>query len=141
MEQGTTEALRSSPFFAGLSDEDLGRIAEIGEHVRFAQGDSIVEKGTAGDAMFVLLSGTAEVEVGGRVHKPGAGQALGEMALFSKRKRTATVKAVEPVEALRIPADRFHEFLLANPTIAVTVLEQVVERLREVQDRVEAYWS
>jgi CRP-like cAMP-binding protein len=141
MDQTTVEAIRSSPFFAGLSDDDLARIAEMGEHVRFRAGESIVEKGAAGDAMYVLLTGSAEVEVGGRVHEPGAGQALGEMALFSKKRRTATVKAVEDVEALRVPADRFHEFLLANPAIAVTVLEQVVERLREVQDRVEAYWS
>ena len=141
MDQATTDALRSSPFFAGLSDDDLVRIAEMGEHVRYAGGDSIVEKGEQGDAMYVLLSGTAEVEVGGRVHKPGPGQALGEMALFSRKKRTATVKAIEDVEALRVPADRFHEFLLANPAVTVTILEQVVERLREVQDRVEAYWS
>jgi len=113
----------------------------MGEHVRFAEGDPIVEKGERGDAMYVLLTGTAEVEVGGRVHKPGPGQTLGEMALFSQKRRTATAKALEPIEALKVPAARFHEFLLQNPAVAVAVLEQVVERLREVQDRVEAYWS
>ena len=141
MEQSTVEALRSSPFFAGLSEEDLERIAQMGEPVSFGQGETIVEKGSSGDAMYVLLWGTAEVEVGGRVHKPGAGQVVGEMALFSKKKRTATATAAEPVEALKIPAERFHEFLLQNPTVAVGILEQVVERLREVQDRVEAWWS
>jgi len=141
MEQSTVEALRSSPFFAGLSEEDLERIAQMGEPVSFGQGEPIVERGTSGDAMYVLLWGTAEVEVGGRVHKPGAGQVVGEMALFSKKKRTATATAAEPVEALKIPAERFHEFLLQNPTVAVGILEQVVERLREVQDRVEAWWS
>ena len=85
--------------------------------------------------------GTTELEAGGRVHKPGAGQAVGEMALFSKKKRTATVTAGGPVEALRIPAERFHDFLLQNPSVAVGILEQVVERLREVQDRVEAWYS
>jgi CRP-like cAMP-binding protein len=141
MEQTTVEALRSSPFFAGLAEEDLERIAEMGEPVSFGQGETIVEKGSSGDAMYVLLWGTAEVEVGGRVHKPGAGQVVGEMALFSRKKRTATVTASEPAEALKVPADRFHEFLLRNSSVAVGILEQVVERLREVQDRVEAYWS
>ena len=69
------------------------------------------------------------------------GQAVGEMALFSKKKRTATVTAGGPVEALRIPAERFHDFLLQNPSVAVGILEQVVERLREVQDRVEAWYG
>src|SRR5438067_3170313 len=134
MDQTTVEALRSSPFFAGLAEEDLERIAEMGEPVSFGQGETIVEKGSPGDAMYVLLWGTAEVEVGGRVHKPGAGQVVGEMALFSSKKRTATVTASEPVEALKILAGRFHEFLLHNPTVAVGILEQVVDRLREVQD-------
>ena len=141
MDQTPVDALRSSPFFAGLADDDLERIAGMGEHVRFPAGEPIVEKGDRGDAMFVVLEGSAEVEVGGRVHKLGAGQALGEMALFSSKRRTATVKALETVEALRVPAERFHEFLLHNPAVAVAMLEQVVERLREVQERVEAWWS
>jgi CRP/FNR family transcriptional regulator, cyclic AMP receptor protein len=141
MDQTTVEALRSSPFFGGLSEEDLEQIAEIGEPVSFGKAETLMEKGTAGDAMYVLLWGTVELEAGGRVHKPGAGQVVGEMALFSRKKRTATVTTAEPVEALRIPADRFHEFLLQHPTVAVGVLEQVVERLREVQDRVEAWYG
>jgi len=134
-------ALRASPFFAGLPKEDLERIAGMGEHVRFDTGQAVVEKGDPGEAMYVILEGRAEVEVGGRVHRPGPGQALGEMALFSRKPRTATVKTLEPVEALRVPAERFHDFLLQNPAVAVGMLEQVVERLREVQDRVEAWWS
>jgi CRP-like cAMP-binding protein len=141
MDKKTVDALRSSPFFAGLAAADLERIAATGEHVRIAAGDAIVQKGDPGDAMYLILDGTAEVEVGGRVHKPGPGQSLGEMALFSSKRRTATVTAIEPVEALRVPAERFQEFLLQNPGVAVAMLEQVVERLREVQERVEAWWS
>src|SRR5436190_4786006 len=141
MDQTTVEALRSSPFFEGLAEEDLERIAEVGEPVSFGKAETIMQKWSSGDAMYVLLWGTAELDVGGRVHKPGAGQVVGEMALFSRKNRTATVTATGPVEALKIPADRFHEFLLQNPTVAVGILEQVVERLREVQNRVEAYWS
>jgi CRP/FNR family cyclic AMP-dependent transcriptional regulator len=141
MDQTTVEALRSSPFFDGLDDDDLERIAEMGEPVSFGKAETIMEKGSSGDAMYVLLWGTTELDVGGRVHNPGAGEVVGEMALFSKKDRTATVTAAEPVEALKIPADRFHEFLIQNPTVAVGILEQVVERLREVQNRVEAYWS
>jgi CRP-like cAMP-binding protein len=141
MDQTTVEALRSSPFFEGLDDEDLERIAEVGEPVSFGKAETIMEKGSSGDAMYVLLWGKTELAAGGRVHNPGAGEVVGEMALFSKKNRTATVTTVEPVEALKIPADRFHAFLLQNPTVAVGILEQVVERLREVQNRVEAYWS
>ena len=89
--------------------------------------------------MYLVLGGTAEVEVGGRVHKLRPGTSFGEMALLSSRRRMATVTAVEPVEALKIPAAEFRGLLLENPALAVAILQQVVERLREVQERVEAW--
>jgi CRP-like cAMP-binding protein len=46
---------------------------------------------------------------------------------------------VERVEALRIPADGFQAFLLENPKIAVAMLRSLVERLREVQDRLDTW--
>jgi CRP-like cAMP-binding protein len=134
-----TNALQSIPFFAGLADEDLRNIAAIGDRVSFGQGDAIVETGQRGDAMYIVLRGTAEVDVGGRYHSLQAGDFFGEMALVASKRRLATVKAVEPVEALRIPADGFEAFLLENPTVAVAILKAVVERLREVEQRIDAW--
>jgi CRP-like cAMP-binding protein len=46
---------------------------------------------------------------------------------------------VEPVEALQIPADEFQAFLLEHPHIALAMLQSLVERLREVQDRLDTW--
>ena len=89
--------------------------------------------------MFVVLSGVAEVDVGGRFHRLSTGDFFGEMALITSKRRSATVKAVEPVEALRIPAEGFQAFLLAHPAIAIAMLRSVVERLGEVQARLDAW--
>jgi hypothetical protein len=51
--------------------------------------------------------------------------------------REATVKAVEPVEAVRIPADGPQAVLLEHPKVAVGMLKSLVGRLREVQDRLD----
>ena len=75
----------------------------MGQPVSFDPGQAIVEHGDAGDGMFIIVSGTAKVDVGGRFHKLTTGNFFGEMALVSAGKRMATVKAVEPVEALKIP--------------------------------------
>ena len=48
----------------------------------------------------------------------------------------ATVKATSPVEAMAIGSQDFRAFLEAHPRVAVGMLEAIVERLREVQDRV-----
>jgi CRP-like cAMP-binding protein len=89
--------------------------------------------------MYVILSGSAEVDVGGRYHTLRPGDFFGEMALVSAKRRAATVRAAEPVEALRIPADAFGSFLLDHPAVAVSMLRAVVERLREVQERIDAW--
>jgi hypothetical protein len=46
------------------------------------------------------------------------------------------VTAADPVECLVFEAMYFKPFLIKNPSVAVAILEGVVERLREVQDRI-----
>ena len=67
------EALRNTPFFADLADGDLTAIAQVGRPMSFDSGARIIEEGDVGDAMYVLLEGSAQVTVGGRFHtlKPG----------------------------------------------------------------------
>jgi CRP-like cAMP-binding protein len=43
------------------------------------------------------------------------------------------------VEALRVPADDFRDFLLEHPSVSLAMLEAMVERLREVQNRIDAW--
>jgi CRP-like cAMP-binding protein len=132
-------ALERTPLFAGLDRRDLENVVACGERVSFAPGRPIVERLDKGDAMYVILSGAAEVDVGGRFHRLQRGDFFGEMAVLAGKPREATVKAVEPVEALRIPADGFQAFLLQNPQVALGMLRGLVERLREVQDRLDTW--
>ena len=136
-----TNALQQTPFFAGLPLEDLEAIARVGSPVTFEPSATIVAEGDPGDAMYIVLSGTAEVDVGGRFHALTKGDFFGEMALISRRTRMATVKAKESVEALRIPADAFQSFLLQHPSVAVSMLREIVDRLREVEQRIDAWMA
>jgi CRP-like cAMP-binding protein len=131
-----SEHLRRIPFFEDLTPEDLERIATIGQRRTFAPGETIVAKDTEGQALFVILSGRATVEAGGKVHQLDPGAFVGEMALVGRRRRSATVTAEDQVECLVIEAMYFKPFLIKNPSVAVAILEGVVERLREVQERV-----
>jgi CRP-like cAMP-binding protein len=132
-------ALERTPLFAGLDREDLLKVLGSGQLVSFEPGQAIVERGLRGDAMYVIVSGAAEVDVGGRFHRLERGDFFGEMALLASERREATVKAVEPVKALRIPADGLQAFLMENPKVAVGMLRSLVERLREVQDRLDTW--
>jgi CRP-like cAMP-binding protein len=136
-----TKALRSAPFFAGLSPTDIGGILRVGRPVSFEPGEAMVEQGDMGDGMFIIVSGTAEVDVGGRFHRLTTGDFFGEMALFTTGKRMATVKAADTVHALKIPADSFQAFVLEHPAVALSMLRAVVDRLREVEQRIDAWMA
>jgi CRP-like cAMP-binding protein len=132
-------ALERTPLFAGLDRERLEDVLAVGRRVSFEAGQAIVERGDPGDAMYIVVGVAAEVDVGGRFHRLERGDFFGEMAVLAGKPREATVKAVEPVEALRIAADDFQAFLAANPQVAVGMLKSLVERLREVQDRLDTW--
>jgi CRP/FNR family transcriptional regulator, cyclic AMP receptor protein len=129
------EHLRKIPFFEDLTPEDLERVGTIGERRSFEAGQPLVAEGTQGQAMFVILSGRATVDAGGRTHDLGPGDFVGEMALLGRKPRSATVTAAEPVECLVFETMYFKPFLIKNPSVAVAILEGVVERLREAQER------
>jgi CRP-like cAMP-binding protein len=132
-------ALERTPLFAGLDRRQLEDVLAVGQRVSYEAGQAIVERGDPGDAMYIVVGGAAEVDVGGRFHRLEQGDFFGEMAVLAGKPREATVRAVEPVEALRIPADDFQAFLEEHPHLAVAMLRSLVERLREVQDRLDSW--
>jgi CRP/FNR family transcriptional regulator, cyclic AMP receptor protein len=133
-------ALKTMPLFGGVTQHDLENIMKLGRIHSFDPGEAIVERGGPGDALYIVLRGIAGVEVGGRHHILRPGDFFGEMALVAGGTRVATVKVQERVDVLRIGADEFQGFLLQQPRVAIAMLRSMVERLHEVQERIEA-WS
>jgi CRP-like cAMP-binding protein len=130
--------LRRISFFEKLTEADLSRLARLGERRSYAAGEVMVEKGSDRGGLFVMLSGAAEVETGDAVHVLGPGDFFGEMALLAGSRRTATVRATQPVRAMVFETMYFRPFLIENPSVAVTLLEGVADRLNAVQERLDA---
>lgn len=139
MSDNVGAALKNGVLFGGIQDSDLDAILQISHEVSFQPREAIFETGDAPNGMFVVLEGEAQVDVGGRFHRLKAGDFFGEMALLAPDKRMATVRAVEAVKALQIEADAFERFLLDHPQVAVSMLRAVVHRLREVEQRIDAW--
>lgn len=131
----------STKLLAGFDSGDLDELRRIGHEVSFGQGEVIFEAGDRPDAMFVLLEGKAQVDVGGRFHRLQHGDVFGEMALLSPDRRMATVRAVEPVRALRIDADAIFSLLREHPEVGIALLRTLVLRLREVEQRIDAWMA
>jgi CRP-like cAMP-binding protein len=124
---------------AGFDDRALDELGRIGREVSFGPGEVIFEAGDRADAMFVVLEGEAQVDVGGRFHRLRHGDIFGEMALLSADRRMASVRAVEFVRALRVESDAFESLLLEHPELGVSLLRTLVLRLREVEQRIDAW--
>jgi CRP-like cAMP-binding protein len=131
----------STGLFKGLDPDDANSILGAGERLSFPAGQAIFEQGDQGDAMFVIAEGQARVDVGGRFHIIKPGDFFGEMALLAPGPRMATVMAETDVQAIKIGADTFQSFLLAHPAVSLSMMKQLVLRLREVEQRIDAWMA
>jgi len=101
------------PLLARAPGEVLDDLAAAAESVAFGRGELLVRQGEAGDAFYVLVTGTVIVEVederGARrtVATLGPADGFGEVALLEDRPRSASVRGRESGTALRLPRDRF----------------------------------
>ena len=66
----------------------------------------------------------------------GPGEIFGELAMFGGEVRSATVEAIEEVEAVAILADDLKRLLNDHPEIAVKLLEALAQKLREANERI-----
>jgi CRP/FNR family cyclic AMP-dependent transcriptional regulator len=118
------------PLFAGLSKQQLGRVASIADEIDLPKGKVLTREGDRGREFFVLLEGEAEVRRKGRkLATRRAGEFFGEIALLSDLRRVATVTATTPVRALVIRDSEFRGLLSRTPQIALKVLQAIAERI------------
>jgi CRP-like cAMP-binding protein len=61
----------------------------------------------------------------------GPGEVVGELSAIDGKPRSASVIAVDPVDALVVPAAQFKVFLERSPKAALYLLQKFVARLRE----------
>ncbi len=126
------QALGKCPAFARVPAGDLSVLAEMVETERLAEGEVLFERGEPSTSVYVLASGALGVWLPGRsepVRRLGVGDLLGEYGMFSRRGRTATVKAETPAVLLSLDYPRFRAFLVQFPESALVLLEIAVHRL------------
>lgn len=130
--------LKSVSLFQGLNERALERLVqdvcqhtvEAGE-LLFLQGDPghtchIIERGKL--RVFVLGEDGRELSV--RILGPG--EIVGEMALFDDQPRSASVEALEETHTLELHRDVFIQYVRDHPSLALSLLSGLSERLRKV---------
>jgi CRP-like cAMP-binding protein len=127
-------ALETIPLFDGLAKRHLRKLAEEADVVRFKPGRPIVEEGQGGEAMYVVLSGTAAVVRGRRsVARLIPGDFFGELSALDAGPRSASVVAETPVDVLRLFRHTLQDLLQTEPALVFRMLEGLARRMRQVR--------
>jgi len=112
---------------------------ELGRSYR--DGEVVCRQGEPGDCLFVVQEGELEVvrEEQGRetvLRVAGKDELLGEMAIFQKWVRSATVRARGPARVLTLDKRNFLKRIDEDPSLAFRIVETMSRRVRELSDQV-----
>jgi uncharacterized protein (TIGR02266 family) len=106
----------------------------------YREGDVIIQEGSSGDWIYVVLSGTVEIskKIGGQKHVVamlGPGEVFGELGFLGNITRTATARAVGEVSVGIIDRTFLDdEFNKLSPEFRA-ILVALVKRFKQMLDR------
>ncbi|MGB1110968.1 MAG: MMPL family transporter, partial [Gammaproteobacteria bacterium] len=100
------KVLTECPLFAGMNSYEIRKVILISHLEDFAAGERLMEQGTLGRSMYVILEGSVDVELdhdgqpSRHIATLGPGEVFGEIGFVRPMPRTASIIAREPVQAL-----------------------------------------
>jgi CRP/FNR family cyclic AMP-dependent transcriptional regulator len=130
------ELLGRSDLFSAFDEEGLRHLLTGARPLRCERNDVIFTEGDEADELFVVRKGRIAI---GRRSPDGreslvalmeGGDLFGEMPLFDDGDRSASARALEPSELLRIPYELVRDTLDSKPQLLWTVVGLLAGRLR-----------
>ncbi len=122
--------------FQGLTDSELENLSYSFEDITVKANRTLVTQDTYDGYLYILASGKVQVfrqDDAGReipLMELLSGEVIDEMAYFSDGKRSASVRAVETSQLVRIHYGELSRCLDSCPRLASSFLKLVTERLR-----------
>jgi CRP/FNR family cyclic AMP-dependent transcriptional regulator len=130
------EVLSRVPLFSMLLKKELDNLARNAHDLTFPPGAVLTEEEEVGVTFGVIVEGRATVSVRGRPTRTlGPGDYFGEMALIDRSYRSATITAETQLRCLLFTAWVFRPFAIAHPESAWALLEMMVQRVRDAENR------
>jgi CRP/FNR family cyclic AMP-dependent transcriptional regulator len=128
------ELIRRFPIFSKIQPAMQKLLVFSSERLNYDAGQVMFNAGDMGDAAYIVIDGSVEISVptpGGPivVNKLGRNDIIGEIAIFGDVPRTATAKALTPVETLKISKELFEKVIRENPDAALELIRVLAARL------------
>ncbi|MGI6854608.1 Crp/Fnr family transcriptional regulator [Mesorhizobium sp. 1B3] len=132
----------SPALLSKLDAADLAALAERWSERNYLPNELIIAHGDSGRDVFFLLEGRARVtlfsEDGREIayRDIGPGEIFGELAGIDGKARSASIVALGPTRAARLPGPAFRDVVINRPTFAWLLLEHLSAQLRRMTERV-----
>jgi CRP-like cAMP-binding protein len=124
------------PLFADVAPETLARFEHRMRRREFAPRAVIVREGSSDDSAFLVLSGRVAVRrkdpesgIEFLLAELGEGEMFGEMALLTRKPRTASVVALDTTTCGIIEQSDFDQLLAEHPAAVRAMMAALAERL------------
>jgi CRP-like cAMP-binding protein len=114
--------LQTNPLLGLLSLRERRALASRFEFRKLESGELLIEQGARSPGLFILLSGTVDVEVhaGGETYPLAllhAGDVFGEMSLVSDARAMADVRSVSEGFVFLLPEHEFRHAIATHPVV------------------------
>jgi len=138
------EPFKKCKLFDNMSDEEINNIIAGLETITIPTGKPVIAERTLGDSLFVIVSGSVEInkDLGesddsnvAQLKELGAGDFFGEMSLIDNEPRSANVVSKDNVELMVIPKDRFLHIAYSNPRVLFNLIRTLSWRLRDTNQK------
>lgn len=139
-EQPIAEHLRNLPFFSGINEDSLQKLADTLLIRSADRGQTILNKGGVGHHLLFLLSGRLQaVDLTEDGHEIGlsfltAGDYFGELSVIDGLPRSATVIACEASLYALLPRPQALDLMHNNPMVAEKVFKKLAASIRRASD-------
>ncbi|HEY7221772.1 MAG TPA: cyclic nucleotide-binding and patatin-like phospholipase domain-containing protein [Candidatus Binatia bacterium] len=126
--------LLNAPLFQAIDPAALHDLLPYLEYIFLSGGDTLFRTGDTGDALYTVLTGRLRIIVerldGTRkiVREVTQGESVGELALFTGRPRSATVRAIRDTELVKLSQVGFDQAIQTNPRLVRYLTKQMAER-------------
>jgi CRP/FNR family transcriptional regulator, cyclic AMP receptor protein len=123
-----------------LTPGDRAALLAAGTRVQFSDHDILVMEGDVGDAVYVLTGGMVKITAGTEAGAAmlavrSRGDLIGKFAILNGMPRTATVRAVGTVGAVRVTMERLSALTEAHPDALPAITRSVTAKLRSETER------
>jgi CRP-like cAMP-binding protein len=136
------DILMALPVFAGLSERDWEKVADLFSERQYQKDDYIFLEGEAPEALYVVKSGKIKVlrhSTDGKdvvLRVVGAGLMLGTVAVFDGSGYPGTAQAIEECSVLVIARNDCLTLVNRFPVFALAVIHDLGSRLRSSAEQI-----